>query len=314
MTVRGNLWVAGLVILSGICFPVKVVAQEQKEVEKAVAVVNGEAITVTEWANALHRLPVTPTPLTETQRKALQMELLALLIDDLLLRQYVRQQVPATDPMEVQRRVAELERSLKTRQLTLQDYLRETHQTEAQLRAGIAAEGQWRAYVDQRLKDVDLKKYYEENRDLFDGTLIRVSHIVVTVPPGSDPKTVQQAVTKLEEARKAILQGRDFGEVARQTSQDGSASLGGDLGYFPPRKADNDAFIRTASHLKPGQVSDVVRTDYGCHLIKVTDYKPGKPSTFEELRDTVRAVYADEMKLTIIQQQRKVAKIHVLLP
>lgn len=302
----------GCFLWAGWCGPLA--ARPQTETPKPVAVVNGEPIPAAEWASALNRIPVTPTPLTETQRKALQMELLALLIDDLLLRQFVQQNAPPTEPSEVQRRVAELEKSLKARALTMQDYLRETHQTEAQLRAGIAAETQWRAYVDQRLRDVDLKRYYEENRELFDGTMIRVSHIVVTVPPNSDAQAVQQAMTKLQQARKEILQGKDFAELARKTSQDGSAPLGGDLGYFPPRKADNDAFIRVASHLKPGQVSDIVRTDYGCHLIKVTDYKPGKPSTYDEMKDMVRTVYADEMKLTIIQEQRKTARIQINLP
>jgi peptidyl-prolyl cis-trans isomerase C len=305
---------AALLFSLALAIPLHLPAQVRPETEKSVAVVNGEPITASEWSSAIHRIPVTPTPLTETQLKSLQMELLALLIDDLLLRQYVQKQTPPADASEVQRRIGELERSLKTRQLTVQDYLRESHQTEAQLRAGIAAELQWRTHVDERLKDVDLKKYYEENRDLFDGALIRVSHIVVTVPPGSDAAAFQQAVNKLDDVRKEILQGRDFAEAAKKTSQDGSASLGGDLGYFPPRRADNDPFIRTASHLKPGQISDIVRTDYGCHLIKVTDYKPGKPSNFDEMRETVRAVYADELKLTIIAQQRKLAKIQIMLP
>src|SRR5262249_52324902 len=112
--------------------------------------------------------------------------------------------------------------------------------------------------------------------------------------------------------RLELLKGADFATLARQYSSDKtSGEKGGDLGWFPPRKADPDVFIRTASAMKVGDVSGLVRTDYGLHLIKIMDYKPGKPSTFEEVQDAVRDVLADELKVSIILQQRREAKIEV---
>ena len=79
-------------------------------------------------------------------------------------------------------------------------------------------------------------------------------------------------------------------------------------------RTDADPFIRTASYLPVGQVSDVVRTDFAFHLIKVTERKPGTTSTFEEVKDSVRAVWADELKVNIITELRKTAQIDVKLP
>ena len=63
--------------------------------------------------------------------------------------------------------------------------------------------------------------------------------------------------------------------------------------------------------MKVGDVSGLVRTDYGLHLIKIMDYQPGKNSTYEEVQDSVKDVYADELKVSIILQQRREAKIEV---
>jgi peptidyl-prolyl cis-trans isomerase C len=236
-------------------------------------------------------------------------------MDDMLLRQFLSKHAPPVSKAQIDQRVAELEASLKPKSQTLADFLKETNQTEAQFRAGLALELQWQAYVNQRAGQVDLKAYWEQNRDLFDGVLVRVSHMTIPMPPNADAKQLQAAVTRLQAIRQEVQRGLDFGEAMRRFSQTepGTKSCG-DLGYFPPRKADTDPFIRTASNLKAGEVSDVVRTDFGVHLIKVTERKPGTPSKYEEVKDGVRAVWADELRINLILDLRKTAKIEVYVP
>ncbi len=279
-----------------------------------VAKVNGQEITREAWEQALQRLPPIPVHFSEAQRKSLHTELLGLMVDELLLRQFLQQHSAAPAASQIDQRLAELEKSLKARQMTLQEFLVDSKQTLDQLRSGIGLELQWQNYLTQRLAQVDLKDYYEKNKEMFDGVVIRVSHVVVPLPPRASSKDEEAARAKLLAIQKEISQGLDFAEAAKKYSQDGTAVRGGDLGYFPPRRSESDPFIRSASHLKVGQVSDVVRTDFGMHLIKVTDRKEGSPSDYEAIKDTVRAVYGDELRIQVIQDQRKTAKIEVYLP
>lgn len=280
-----------------------------------VATVNGEPISFADWQSALGRLPPVPPGLSPQQQKALHHELLAMLIDEKLLKQYLAKAVPAPTEAEIKAKIAEVEKSLTLRKVTLQDYLRDTRQTWEQFRDGVTAELRWQTLVNQKAAGVDLKAYWEQNREMFDGVTIRVSHLVLSLPPGSDAKKVEETTQRLRSIREQIAKGLDFAEAAKQYSDDkGSAKLGGDLGYFPPRKNDTDPFMRAASLLKVGEVSDVVRSDFGLHLIKQTERKAGQPTTYEAIKDTVRAVWADELKIALIMEQRKAAKVTLSLP
>jgi len=278
---------------------------------KPIAVVNGQAVPREEWEAAVKKLPAPPTNISAEAKKAASMELLALMIDDLLLRQYLNKQVPAPGAAEVQQRMTQLETALRNNKRTLADYYKETGLTEEKLRSGISAETQWQTFLSKRTSQDELKKYYNDNKDMFDGSKIRVAHIVYTIPPG-DAKIEAAAKNTMETVRLELLKGASFVNLAKQYSQDkSSAERGGDLGWFPPRKADPDQFIRTASTMKKGEVSGLVRTDYGLHIIQVVDYQPGKTSTYEEVQESVKDVFADELKMTIILQQRREAKIEI---
>jgi peptidyl-prolyl cis-trans isomerase C len=285
-----------------------------QEADQPVARVNGEPIMRAELDRALKRVPFPPDG-TAAQRLALERNLLGLLIDELLLKQYLTRHVPPPDPALVRQRLAQLEAGLKAKNRTLADFCRETGQTEAQVRADLDLKLRLEAWSEQVAKNIteaDLRAYYEANRELFDGVVIRVSHITLRVPPDADPAVHQQAAQTLQALKEQIAAGLDFADAARKYSQDPSAARGGDLGYFPPRRSDDDPFLRAASALAPGQVSEVVRTDYGYHLIMVTDRQPGRPTTFEEVKEVAREIYLDELKVRIIADERRQAKIELV--
>jgi parvulin-like peptidyl-prolyl isomerase len=278
---------------------------------KPIAVVNGEAVPREAWEEAVKKLPAPPPGVSPEARKAAAMQVLALMIDDVLLKQFlVKNAAPAT-PAAVQQRLTQLETALRANKKTLQDYCKETGLTEAKLKAGIASEIQWQTFLSKRVSLDDLKKYYSENKEMFDGAKIRVSQIVYTIPPG-DARVEGQAKEVMDQVRMELLKGADFAELAKKYSHDKlSGPRGGDLGWFPPRKSDTDQFIRTASTMKKGEVSGLVRTEYGLHIIRVADFQEGKSSSFEEVQEAVKEVYADELKVAIILQQRREAKIEL---
>ncbi|MGP3560569.1 MULTISPECIES: peptidylprolyl isomerase [Geobacillus] len=124
------------------------------------------------------------------------------------------------------------------------------------------------AIEDIKVKDEELKEYYENYKPK-----VRASHILV-----KDEKTAKEVKAKLDK-------GEDFAKLAKEYSQDpGSASNGGDLGWFGPGKMVKE-FEDAAYQLKVGEVSDPIKTDYGYHIIKVTDKE--KKKSFNEMKDEI---------------------------
>jgi PPIC-type PPIASE domain/SurA-like N-terminal domain len=290
-------------------------AQGSKQPSKPAAVVNGIAISMAEVEQALKQAGPTATPLTELQRKQMRQEALSLLIDDILLQEFLRRHAPEVDPNEVNKHLHELEDGLKKQGKTLVSFCKETGQTEVQLRINLLNMLQWSAYVNQRLSEQELKDYYEKNKDFFDRVSVRVSHIVLRVGPRADSPERKAARDKLQALRKDLAEGKiDFADAAKKFSQDSSAASGGDIGYIPRKLAVDEEFAREAFSLNAGEVSKVVDTDYGVHLIKCTDRKPGQPSDFTKIKDEVKEFYIEEIRQGIIAGERKSATIETSLP
>jgi parvulin-like peptidyl-prolyl isomerase len=126
---------------------------------------------------------------------------------------------------------------------------------------------------------------------------------------------MSQARAKLADVRAQIVAGKlDFAEAARKFSQCPSASKGGDLGFFPRKWVFEEDFARAAFAVPVGQVSDVVQTEYGLHLIKVTERKAGQPSDYAKIKDSVRDLCMEDLRQQLLAEQRKASRIEILLP
>jgi peptidyl-prolyl cis-trans isomerase C len=282
---------------------------------KPAAVVDGTAITLAEVEAVLKQAGPTATPLTEAQRKQLQIEAVGMLIDDLLMEKFLRKNAPRIDPADVNKKLAELQESLRSQGKRLADFYKESAQSEAQLRTNIVKTLQWDAYVKEHLTEADIKRYYEENREFFDRVAVRASHIVLRVTANASEGERQQLRIRLQTLRQEIVSGKiAFADAAQKYSQCTSAPSGGDIGYFPRKLAVEESFAKAAFALKVDEVSDVVETDYGLHLIKVTDRKPGQPSDYNKIKDEVRELKVEEMRMAVLAEQRKAAHIEINLP
>jgi parvulin-like peptidyl-prolyl isomerase len=280
-----------------------------------VAVVNGEPIPRSLYDEALKQRPPVVTPLTAAQQRQIKEAIVALLVDETLVRQFLKKNAPPVDAAEIARQMESLQKGLADQGKSVAEYCKETKQTEAQVRANLALMLQWNAYAAQKVTPAELKKYYADFKDFFDKTTVRASHIVLRITPDATAGERDAARKKLAELRLEISAGKmTFAEAAMKHSQCPSAPKGGDLGFFPRKWMVEEPFAKVAFALKVGELSDVVTTDYGYHLIQVTDRKPGEVTTFEEAQDEVRDSYTEEMKLTILADLRKAAKIEIKLP
>jgi peptidyl-prolyl cis-trans isomerase D len=156
------------------------------------------------------------------------------------------------------------------------------------------------------VNEADLKSYYEQNaaRLAARPEERRASHILVAVNKNASPEDKAKAKAKAEELLAQVRKNPDsFAEVAKKNSQDpGSAPQGGDLDYFA-RGAMTKPFEDAVFALKnKGDISGVVESEFGYHIIKLTDIKADKPRTFEELKPQLEAQVRKE------QAQKKYAE------
>ncbi|MBY9082254.1 peptidylprolyl isomerase [Paenibacillus sp. HN-1] len=152
------------------------------------------------------------------------------------------------------------------------------------------------------ITDDDIKKYYDENKaSLGSEEEVRASHILVATKEEADA------------IEKQLKDGADFATLAKEKSSDtGSKDKGGDLGFF--KKADMVAeFSDTAFKMKVGETSEPVKTEYGYHIIKVTDHKDAVTPTLENSKDKIRETLVtqkiSEMSSTWMQTLTSGAKI-----
>jgi parvulin-like peptidyl-prolyl isomerase len=171
---------------------------------------------------------------------------------------------------------------------------------------------QWVNYARDHFTDADVKKYYDENLDFFNQVTVRASHIMLRTGPNSTEAEKQSARNRLLALRQEILAGKiDFAEAARKYSQCPSAPNGGDIGYFPRKWVVEEAFAKTAFSMRPGEVSDIVETEFGLHIIRVLERKPGQASDYNKIKDEVREFFVEEMRQQLLAQERKRSQIQV---
>lgn len=148
---------------------------------------------------------------------------------------------------------------------------------------------------DLDLSDSNLEKFFNKHKEDYQDTEVRASHILV----------------KTEEKAKEVLQkikaGEDFAELAKKYSEDPSASNGGDLGYFKKGMMVSE-FDKAAFALKPGEISDPVKTKFGYHIINVTDRKEDKKE-FKDVKENVKQSMAQQAILDRIKKISSETKI-----
>jgi peptidyl-prolyl cis-trans isomerase C len=133
----------------------------------------------------------------------------------------------------------------------------------------------------------DAKKFYDENKQQFETPeQVRASHILIGIKPADSNEVKAEAKQKIEQLLKQIRDDADFAQLAKENSTCPSSEKGGDLDFFP-RGQMVSPFEKVAFELQPGQVSDVVETRFGYHIIKVTDRKNASLKPFEDEKDDI---------------------------
>jgi peptidyl-prolyl cis-trans isomerase C len=211
-------------------------------------------------------------------------------------------------PQEVSERMAEIKKNFPT-EADFQKKLTETHLTLAQLEdqqrrdilnaKTIEAEVEPKAAVTPQ----DLDTYYKQNPQQFkEPAQVRASHILFSVPKDAPAATKQATRTEAEGVLKRAKAGEDFAALAKQYSKDpGSAAVGGDLNFFPKEQMVPQ-FSAAAFAMKPGDISELVETEFGLHIIKLTEKRDERTVPLAEISDKLGAFLKQKRQQQLMEQ------------
>ena len=277
------------------------VSKIEAVVDRVVAVVNQEVITLSEvekWVSPL--LGEIPTEdrlerrqkINEVRRKVLES-----LIEEKLLDQEVKKSGVKVPSKEVEaaledfkRRNAvsqeDFEKALAKEGLTFDAFRKQIEKR--MLRTKLI---QWSVKSEIKVGEKEVKDFYEANMGLYrSNEVYRPSHILFIIPKDATPEEIREIRTRCQKVLDKIKRGEDFGEMALLYSEDTSSKSRGDLGYF--KKGELlPAFEKEVLRLRVGEVSGIVRTDFGFHIIKLLDRKGGGPLPLEEVKEKVKEDY-----------------------
>ena len=192
-----------------------------------------------------------------------------------------------------------LKQKLKSEGQDLATVLLQSNKSMDDIRKTLEERARWQEFIRAKATDAELRKYVANHRDLFRGTQIRASHILIALEPNASEADKEKARQKLASIKKEIEGGTiSFAAAANKYSEDpaNAGGAGGDLDYFSLSSGMIEEFTDVAFKLKKGMISDPVETPFGFHLIQVTDRKEGKEPDFDQNKPYILNQYAADLQ------------------
>jgi peptidyl-prolyl cis-trans isomerase C len=301
-----------------------VVAEENAPTGKA-AEVNGVVITQEDVNRQMFALE---QQILSTQGKAIRPDMVPgvrnQILNDLigkeLLYQESQEQKMAVEEKTVNEKVESLKKQFPSEKV-FQDEMRQMSLTEGTLRSHIKKDLAVQQLVEKdilvkvHVSDEDAKAFYDGHPDLFkEPEKVRASHILLKVEANAEPAKKEETRKKMEGIKKRLENGEDFAALAKELSQDPSAEKGGDLGFFERGKMVK-AFEDAAFSLKPGEVSGIVESPFGYHLIKVFDRQAERTVPYSESKERIKKylwrVKFMEQKNVYVEALKKKGKVEI---
>jgi len=288
-----------------------------------IAKVNGDEIQRTEFETTIRNVegragrPVPPEQRDQVYRGVLD-DLIAM---RLLKQEVKRRQLSATDA-EMADAMKQLRQQFPTEDafkqaVTAQRMTLEQLRDETRTQVLVSKLLQQEVASQIAVKPTEISAFYEKNPDKFQQPeAVRASHILIMVPEGAAPAVKAAARAKAENVLKQARAGADFARLARTYSDDASKQRGGDLGFFPKGQMV-PAFEAAAFTLAPNQISNIVESPFGFHVIKVLEKRPAQNVPFAEAAPRIEQFLKQEQQQTrtkaFVDQLRAKGNVEVLI-
>jgi peptidyl-prolyl cis-trans isomerase C len=288
-----------------------------------LARVNGEAVTKVDFDRLIKNMEVRANqPVPAERRDEVYRKALEQLVTYTVLSQETRARKVAVTDAEVDGSIQQMrsqfpsedafKKALEARGMTLEK-LKDDTRVDISINKMIETE----VASQTAPSDAQVREFYDKNPDKFkQDEAVRASHILFRVDETADAATKKKAMDEAQSVLKQARSGADFAELAKKHSADGSAQQGGDLNFFT-RGQMVPAFDQAAFTLKPGEISDIVTTQFGYHIIKVTEHRPASTVPFEQVSARIKDFLTEQQKQqkadAFIQSLKQKAKIEVLV-
>jgi peptidyl-prolyl cis-trans isomerase C len=295
------------------------------ELPEVVAKVNGQDIPrseLQEFFNAtLQAAGAKVEDLTPQQQVDGYNELLQNLITDKLVSDAASGE--KVSDADVDAEIAKIKKQFPDEK-TFDEQLTLAGQTQDKLRKNISKMLAQQRWMQSQAKapditEADAKKFYESNpKEFQQPETVKASHILFMVDEGASEEVVNSKKAAAEKAAGRAAKGEDFTALAKELSEEpGAAETGGDLGFFPKDRMVPE-FADAAFSQKVGEVGQPVKTQFGWHVIKVTDKRDAGEVPFAEVKDQIAAYLKNtgrrEAEQNVIKKLRESAKVETFIP
>lgn len=283
--------------------------QPPAQPEKVVAVVGEEKITNTELEGVIRSQLGGRTAPPENM-PAIRKAILESMIQNRLVVQFVAAKGVKVEATEVDETIAKIKKELAEAGVELTRVLQEQGLTPETMKERIASELAVEKYAKTEVTEPKAEEYFNAHKKEFCEPRVKASHILLKYDPEGPAEEKKAANEKIAAIRQQIVGGGDFAEAARQNSACPSKEQGGDLGFFT-RDQMVKPFSDAAFALAAGEISQPVETQFGVHLIKVTEVDPGDRQ-FAEVKDVVMGTLFRQLLEKAAEDQRKISKVELL--
>jgi len=293
---------------------------------KNAAIVNGKPITYSSYALELElvqrRLQSHGQIPTEADMPKLRSDVIDEMINIELLYQDSQKQGIKIDPKKIEEEIDQIRKRYPDSK-QFESALAEMKMSEKMLKDQFARRSSIQTLIDRKItpgisiSDDEIKKFYDDNPTFFEQPeQVHARHILIKVDENASSEAKEEAKKKITDIKKRIVAGEDFAELAKAHSQCPSSSKGGDLGFFGKGQMVPE-FEQKAFSMKADEVSDVVETKFGYHLIKVIEHKESGKVAFEtakpKISNKLRNDQTREKLLAHVAELRKEAKIETFV-
>jgi peptidyl-prolyl cis-trans isomerase SurA len=264
-------------------------------IDGVVASVDGDPITshdvkVYNVSNSANAAPGAPAPSPQDPDEVLKQ-----LIQDRMLKSEAHNYADRVNDDEIDRYIQNLEQTNHITDEQLHAQLKSDGVSDAEFRNRMREQVEAMTMIDKEVRqkvvvpESAIEHYYQDNPGEFTITdeKYQLAQILIAVPKNASPQQVLALRDKAEAVHKQAVKGTDFGALALQYSDDDSKTKGGELGEFSPNDL-NDQVAAGIKNLKAGDISGVIRTKYGFHILKVEAHQTSGLQPLSEVRGQIR--------------------------
>ncbi|MCP4264723.1 MAG: hypothetical protein GY777_03955 [Candidatus Brocadiaceae bacterium] len=287
-------------------------AEPKKDPNEVIATVNDQNILRLELDRILDKAK---KRMNKSNLHLVEEKIINDLITQAVLKQFIKKEGIQVSPNRIEQEINTFRENIKknpdSKDKSLETLLEEQGGSLDELRVALDISFSIDEYMEKTISEEEIEKYFRDNIGNFNGETVTASHILIDTKGVEDETKLKEAKEKIDMIKAELDGGTDFVQLAKAYSDCPSAKSGGDLGVITSGEMVK-AFTDVAFATEVNSISEPVKTQFGYHIIKVTDRQGGTDIKFEDVKDKVKIAQHNEKTLNLIQDLLKNSDVEVL--